>query len=659
MKKKLFVLLASLMLGLVFQSGVAAYAKSYIYIKKKPVRKQKVYLGSKGVKLKYNIEGRKKGIRGEWKSSDKDVVKVDKKGKCKITGEGKATVSYVYKWGRKNKTIKVKFNVLVKTGNVVLTNADLEKTDVTVGQSYQHNFNAELTADAKALKVDEDAEPTWGVYYKVFKDAGCNEEVDGFIDEDGTFTGKETGTYYVRAESKEKPTSKSKVVSNVITVTVGKSEEQKKQEEEAKKKEEERKKEEEKKKKEEEQKKLAAQYKIEISGTAPLKSDTAQNGVYYATAHFKILDGTGKDVTNSGKFNLNDIKATFAPVYPPVNGQIMQPQPQVAQVTGNGTITLTLISNMGGNISPYGISGKLNITLNYLGQVITNEANVAVAPPVNIARAEFFGIYKCVNGVSYEKVLDSTYSKIAENDIISTAGTSPYMNNFQGSYYMLFKATDSYGNTVTNMGVEASKLGLTVSSGTTGIELAQVKDQTNRDFTMSVKPIVINGVEYLTFPLKMATVKKGELTINTINAQPVKLKIGDGSTLRAFYVTAPSNGTAYIGEDTILNYSLINSKGATVTDYNDFVSLLGLTDQFNQGFIQVMPGDKAALSSKTGSMFTIRNINGKAEIHYTPQVVFTTIGNTMSDIAQDEITTLKGYGLGYEQRAYINVTRRK
>lgn len=663
MKKRIFVLLASLALGLFFQSNVDAYAKNYLYVKKSPVNRVKIYVGGKAVKLKYNIGGRKKGIKGQWKSSDNSVIKVSKKGNCKAidnSEDGKlVTVKFTYKQGRKKKTLKVKFIVGTKAGSVVLKNSNGETGDVIASPSQQYYFEAETTAVKSALKRDPEIETTWHTYYKTYKDYDCTEEIEGLISEDGTFEASSEGICYLRAEAKESPNSKKKVVSNVIKVTVQKSQEQLKQEEENRKAEEKRKQEEEKKKKEEEQKKLASQYKIEIVKSAPLKSMTPTNGLYSATAYYKILDGTGKEITNTGKFKASDVKVTFAVNYPPVNGQFITPQPQNVPASELGKVDLVVFNNMSGTqVNPLSVSGKLKVTLTYLGQPITSELDINFVPPVTVARAEFIGIYKCVNGVNYEKVLDKTSSKLLEGAVIGDAGGTQYINNFQGSYYILLKATDGYGNSITDMGVPASSVGLSLVSGTTGIELGTVRNTQGQTVTESINPITIDGTKYLTFPLKAATIKKGELTINSL-AGPIKVKITDGSTLRMFYIRQ-GDTSLYAGQDNILNYDLYNSKGEKVTNYDEFVSLLGLSDPYNAGIINILPLEKTILSSAKGSTFMIKKNNGNAEIHYVPNPSsFPIYGTVVSDVYVDDITTLKGYGVGLEQRANITVTRKK
>ncbi|ETT00165.1 hypothetical protein HMPREF1497_2448, partial [Fusobacterium sp. CM21] len=108
MKNKFFVILLSTAVGIssIFSTEIMAAAKSYLYTSKKPVSKKTIYVGGDSVKLKYNINGRTKGIKGSWKSDNTGRIKVNKNGTCKAVGNGKATVSFTYKYGRKTYTLK-------------------------------------------------------------------------------------------------------------------------------------------------------------------------------------------------------------------------------------------------------------------------------------------------------------------------------------------------------------------------------------------------------------------------------------------------------------------------------------------------------------------------------------------------------------------------
>ena len=147
MKNKFFVVLlsAAVCISTVFNMEVPAAVKSYLYTSKKPVSKKTIYVGGKSIKLKYNIAGRTRGLKGQWKSDNTGRVKVNKNGTCKAVGNGKATVSFTCKYGRKTYTLKCKFTVETKAGEVSLLNSVGTTDEVTVESGSTHRFKSKIT----------------------------------------------------------------------------------------------------------------------------------------------------------------------------------------------------------------------------------------------------------------------------------------------------------------------------------------------------------------------------------------------------------------------------------------------------------------------------------------------------------------------------------
>ena len=172
----------------------------------------------------------------------------------------------------------------------------------------------------------------------------------------------------------------------------------------------------------------------------------------------------------------------------------------------------------------------------------------------------------------------------------------------------------------------------------------------------------MDGKAYLTYPLKPGKVIVGDMEIIITGGgvrTSVKKRITDGSVLRLFFVT--SSGT-YMGQDNILEYSLFSSKGEQIKEYSAFLYLLGIDDPNNSGNI-FLPYDSKIISSSKGSVFTIRKnpTTKEAEIHYNPSFNTLTMNpnGTVSDIGQDEVTVLKGYGAELERTIPIVVYKKR
>ena len=279
--------------------------------------------------------------------------------------------------------------------------------------------------------------------------------------------------------------------------------------------------------------------------------------------------------------------------------------------------------------------------------------------------AEFKGIYRCVyrntvtsSGIFYEPVVDKDVTKLKSGDVIRDFGSNVWVNMNPDSYYLLIKVSDNYGNNINTMGLKDTKL----SVSATGSALVSVDTvlENGVETKESIRPITVDGVSYLTYPLSAGTVKSGDINITIQGGavrQVIKKTITDGSTLSIFYFTGNNN---YLGQDNIVPYALYTSSGAAIKDYNSVLYYLGLTDQFNQGVI-ILPTDSKVMSSSKGSTFTIRRnaITGEAEIHYQPNPNVLINGNVMQDFGTDEITVLKGFGPNLEKKLQLIVTRKR
>ena len=648
MKNKFFVILLSAAVGIssVFSTELLAAAKSYLYTSKKPVSKKTIYVGGGSVKLKYNINGRTKGIKGTWKSDNTGRIKVNKNGICKAVGNGSATVSFTYRYGKKNYTLKCKFTAETKAGEVNILNSAGTAEDVTVEAGTTYKFKAKMKPVEGAVELKNNIKPTDKIFYQLFADEnGGQKSKLGSIDSNGVFTaGEKTGTLYVRASAKKNLNSEDDIISDVIKINIT---EAKKDEEPDKD-----------DSKKEENKKPANQDKlkparIELAGNAVVRDINGANSVYFADVYFKIFDGTGKEITGSPDI----IKSRFSITW---KGDSIQ----MNESDEPGKVTLILPTNMPNVPTPIGTSGEIKISYkNSDNSEISDVKTVSVVPPSFITAAEFKGIYKCVYSstnaaISYEAVLDKDVAKLKNGDEIKDFGSSAWVNLTKDSYYMLIKATDNYGNNINTIGTRDSKLSVDVT-GSALISLDTVIEN-GVEVKESIRPITVDGISYLTYPLRAGKVKSGEMNIIIQGGavrQVIKKTITDGSSLMTFFVTG---NAAYIGQDNIISYGLYTSSGTAIKEYNAFIYYLGLSDPNNVGNI-ILPYDSKILSSNKGSTFSIRRneVTKEAEIHYTPNVNVLLNGGTMQDYGADEITVLKGYGADLEKKISIVVSRKR
>ena len=228
------------------------------------------------------------------------------------------------------------------------------------------------------------------------------------------------------------------------------------------------------------------------------------------------------------------------------------------------------------------------------------------------------------------------------------------------SYYLLIKVTDSYGNNINTTGIRDSKLSVDVT-GSAIISLDTVLEN-GVEVKESIRPISIDGISYLTYPLKAGKVKSGEMNITIQGGavrQVIKKIITDGSLLRVFILTA---NDVYFGQDNIIPFQLYTSSGTAIKGYGEVLHYLGIADQDPMGTGTVnLLSDSKVISSSKGSTFSIRRnaTTKEAEIHYLPSSNVLINNNILQDYGSDEITLLKGYGVELEKKISILVSRKR
>ena len=645
MKNKFFVILLSAAVGIssVFSTEVLAAAKSYLYTSKKPVSKKTIYVGGGSVKLKYNINGRTKGIKGTWKSDNQSRIKVSKNGSCKAVGNGKATVSFTYRYGRKTYTLKCKFNAETKAEEVSIFNSANTTDEVTVESGTDYKFKAKIKPVEEAVEINSKIKSTDKVFYQLFADEDCTQKTKlGTIDSIGIFSaGEKAGTLYVRASAKKTKKAEDDIVSDVIKINISDA----KADEEADKNKD--------KKEDKPDSNKLQPARIELSSNAVVRDINGQNSMLFADIYFKIFDGSGKEITGSPDISASRFTATW-------KGDSIQ----MNELGEPGKVTLVLPANIPNVPTPIGSSGELKITYkNIDNSEITDTKTVSIVPPSIITNVEFKGIYKCVYSstnaaISYEAVLDKDVAKLKSGDEIKDFGSYAVMNNLPGSYYLLIKVTDNYGNNINSIGVRDSKLNVDVT-GSAIISLDTVLEN-GIEVKESIRPITVDGVSYLTYPLSAGKVKSGEINITIQGGavrQVIKKIVTDGSKLSAFVLTG---SITYVGQDNIIPFIMYTSSGTAIKEYGEVLYYLGIADQDPMGIgtVNLLP-DSKVLSSAKGSNFSIRRnaITKEAEIHYTPNFNVLMNNNTIQDYGTDEITVLKGYGTELEKKTQITVSK--
>lgn len=627
-------------------------ATNYIFIKGKNKslvgKTTVVYVGEKSLKLGYKINGKTRGITGSFGSSNSDVIKVSKSGVLKAVDNGTATISFSYGRGRRKNVIKCKFKAETKAGDVSLSDKYGNTDNIKIDAGKTLKFEAQVNPAEKALSVNEYIRSTYKVYYDLYSDESCETESDA-----GTVSGKgavkagdEAGVMYLRAVAKaSKNSNKGAVYSNVVKIEItGSKKKDTKEDKDNKGKDE----------KDKDKNNVPADLeklkpaRIEISQDVPLVNYAPVNGIVYADIKYRLYDGNGKEITNSSEV----YAAGFSVIWEGQSAAVLSP--------GNGRIAMLA------NKPTIGVSGNIKVTYSEAGRTaITAEAKGTVVPPSIVTKAEFKGIYKAVYNTTsaaivYEPVLEGDKAVIKAGDEITDFGSIAMLNSVNKSYYMLIDAEDNYGNKVVEAETPTSKIKVEVT-GNPSIAIDTVLVN-GTEVNESIKPIVVDGKAYLTYPLKPGKVIVGDMEIIITGGgvrTSVKKRITDGSVLRLFFVT--SSGT-YMGQDNILEYSLFSSKGEQIKEYSAFLYLLGIDDPNNSGNI-FLPYDSKIISSSKGSVFTIRKnpTTKEAEIHYNPSFNTLTMNpnGTVSDIGQDEVTVLKGYGAELERTIPIVVYKKR
>lgn len=636
-----------------------------------------IYVGGAKVRLQYNIGGRTSGVDGKWASTDPSVIKVNQKGACTALDNGVAYISFTYKEDGKSKVLKCKLKAKTRAGAVTLTPSGTDYNGtLEVGQKV--SFNTTVLPIAKAKAVNPKIESTYSVYYDLFTDSACKTLADdkiAVVDDIGTVTAKGVGTVYLRAIAKNSATAtKNNVTSPALPITI----------------------------KSPTMVRQSASNQFEVSSTytdiisvivknkttgtvlttSPLqygdngddkkfaKVTTNQSplrGIYTV-----IVNGTESfditcDEARPTRLELQSSNAVLDKMYADSNGY---PKAYIYFTLydqfGND-ITLNPLYPAGAYIGICTEMGMLNIveqgvavmdfeTLKNTAPVVgstysikliytggaTLDTVVTLGTPAMVNSVSLKGIYTYVDPiVGYKQVASPDL-----NEILTGTEIKSYANSMQtpGAYYLLISAKDQYGNALVGAGIPQEKVPVFMQSGTTGMALETQSDGKVK----SAGSITIDSEKYLAYPLKAVKLTSGKVDVMVSGGGSVsqmKLTIAETAGIQKFTV----NGTAYIikgangsyaSQDTELTYVVMNTADNVVTNYD---TLVRLTNAIATADGKAHLFDPNIIQSANQSIFWWeKQSDGSAKLFCRPNFVPTIVGTTISEVAVDKITTLKG-----------------
>ncbi len=675
----------------------AATPEAYIFLKGSSPRKKYtsskpryIYVGGKKVNFDYYVDGKTKGVKGTWASSDKKIVTVDKSGIARAVGNGKATISFTFTY--KGKKYSMKTHVVGRTRAESCTVKVVEPSDFdgTMEVGGWIDINRTLKAKAKARAVTPGIKSTYKAYGELYDDEDCTIVHDGSVATLGDkfiVTGEGDGVVYFKANARNSKTNMDyNVDSNVIKITVGEG----KQEEEDK--------------PDETLVTGATQTdvdKIKVTSTTDINSITIKMGNTilsqrkgspeiaadkksaivslpgnYQTATYTVLIN---DVTSSAievkcetrRLEKMELDSPYAvldrEVISIINNKTDNPKATVryrvfdqfgndvtksaafpvSDFYSGGIFQLKSQGVMEFEFSYNPVIGtKYDVVLVHQGSAKTMREQVELVKPAVVEKISFAGIYRYdASKASYELMADETVSNMAEGTAtISAFGGSVSNTKTHGAYYMLFKAENQYGGNAAAAGVGFNSLVVNLSPGTTGLAIDTVKENGQSSAQIqSINPITVNNVEHLAYPLKSGTLKEGTayLTAFAVGSSTninTTLKVNSKMGIKTFTISAAE--TLYDTKPTYLNYSVVDTYGNNVTDYNTLVKYCGLN---SGGTVAEIPANSEIIrATNSQSKFAWeKQSDGSAKLRYTPQAGQSLSANTTgTDTIQTMLNTV-------------------
>lgn len=700
MRKKLLaaLLLCAMVLTLLPPVQTKAEGIAILYNKKSPntvltdKKNTNLYVGGVRINLDYNIGGRTSGVRGTWKSSDTNVVTVDKYGICKAVGNGTAYITFTYKQNGENRQLRCKMRALTRATAVSLLPA-MTGFDGTLKIGESASYTASLTPNPKAVAINPSIKSTYKFYFGLYSDADCKIDAPDTIatletTESGTarVTAKSEGTVYLKVIGKNSPnataynvesvaakieiktptkveqvdSNKFRVTANtdilsvvvrntktgiVVSSTMTMEPDNKKSALVTT-----------------SQSPLKGDYtvivngvetfnitceesrleKIELTSNYAILDKTVISGNTYPKAYiyYKLYDQFGNDVTAS-------------PLYPTSKFIGIWANNGVATLPEQGVMMLDFERTR--ETAPQ-INTAYSISLIYNGSMnIKNESTVLLGAPAMVSSLEFKGIYMYQNAVEgYRKMADENMNMITTGMTVT-----PYANSTMttGAYYLLVSAKDQYGNLLARKGVDDKTVGVYVG-GSTNLALAS---------TESIGSIVIDNQQYLAYALSAGTTNKtvtGTTNIilsgGTATPKSIILKVAETAGIERFWINGTAyvkkSGNSYVPQETYLEYSVLNTAGNTITDYATLVALTGCKDVSNGTINMAYLQDPAYVSASSGAILRWeKQPDGSAKLWYQPTVTSLISSGGVNMVGVDKIITMKGTAKESENSVIVQV----
>ncbi len=341
-----------------------------------------------------------------------------------------------------------------------------------------------------------------------------------------------------------------------------------------------------------------------------------------ATVKYRVFDQFGNDVTKSAAFPVSDF----------YSGGIFQLKSQ-------GVMEFEFSYN------PV-IGTKYDVVLVHQGSAKTMREQVELVKPAAVEKITFAGTYRYdASKAGYELMADGTISNMAEgNADIAAFGGSVSNTKTHGAYYMLFKAENQYGGNAAAAGVGFNSLVVNLSPGTTGLAIDTVRENGQASTQIqSINPIIVDNVEHLAYPLKAGAIKEGTayLTAFAVGSSTnlnTTLKVNSKMGIKTFTISAAE--TLYDTKPTYLNYSVVDTYGNNVTDYNTLVKYCGLN---SGGTTAEIPANSEIIrATNSQSKFAWeKQSDGSAKLRYTPQAGQSLSANTTgTDTIQTMLNTV-------------------
>lgn len=664
MRNKILVAILIALVTFGFFKVEARAAIAFLYDKSSPnnmltLKKPKqIFIGQKKLNIDYSIGGRNRGISGTFKSSNKNVAKVSKSGLVTPLKPGKVIISFRYKVNGKLKRIKCRLAVCNRVDSLEIEAKGTFTGSMPVDSILQ--FKATAKSGGNTIKLSPGKKKNYGIYYSLFLDPECkNPAPSDFatITSSGYFaSGSNPGRVYVRAVAQSGKYAVDGVYSNII--------------------------------------KIDMISRIEYSQTGPdtfrvrcqsgdINSISLTNsmGELVSTSFTLTPDKKEANVKVNGNlegvFKLSvkignvtqDISAGFENTF--VKDIVLESNNiPISSLGGSGLtaeVRYKLLDQFGNDVTKdfrfskksyalwesntkvslkedgvFSIPLTISQTVGYKGNLeivyggqnsISKKFEVTIGNPIYIKSLEIMGIYKRTNN-TYVKVMDKTRN-MPSGSLISAFGGVVNLNTVPESYYILIRAKDNYGNSITSAGVDQTKILLTITTNT------GIAQDTADGKLQSISPITIDNETFLTYPLKPGIVREGTVNIHAV---------ASGNTANSFMegrvTSSTSGGTLVIagegrvGVENLITFILYNSSNMQIKKYEDVIATLGLNDS-GAGQVLLMPGSNI-ISASSGSYFIIRrnNSTGFADLYYIPTV--TALGGYGMTKNGEEITVFKG-----------------